>query len=153
MVPPRVASFSLVVNVSGFVLTVTSCRFPYGASILTFSEARALMRRARDARVPPIPLNLHSMDSTLRNPLWRAWTLAHATRDERFYFRLLTTGGDTMLFRSAYGCSRVVPDQEVQLFIGFLLARPRNPLAIQSLTVGLFEDVGDGRMRVSLVID
>lgn len=109
------------------------------------------MRRARDSRVPPIPLNLSSMDRILQTAQWNAWTLAHGSRNERFYVRFVRSGGDILMFKSAYGCSQI-PEANVQLFVGFLQARPRNPLAIQSvLTVGFFEE-NNGITRVSLVI-
>ena len=78
-------------------------RFPYGASILTLEEARRFMRRTGDNRVPPVPLNLHHMNELLKNPVWKSWTLAEDTRDDTFFLRKVSVGGDALIFRSLHG--------------------------------------------------
>lgn len=43
-------------------------RHPYGAALLLLEDARGLMRRAREARVPDVPISVDRLRQLLAEP-------------------------------------------------------------------------------------
>lgn len=115
----------------------TCFSFPYGASIVTFAEARTIMRRARDNCLPPTPLSLKAMHNSLTSPKWISWTLNPNSKDSTFFKCAVEVGRIALFFQAAHALNHL--SGEVHLFIGFSKALPRHPPSLGGLLViGVF---------------
>lgn len=85
-------------------------------------------RRARDSRVPGVPMNVDMLDHFLSAPEWGAWALGNETADQRFYWRVIhKPDGKAAVYRDKEMIHRVSNDMHVSLFMGMLEVKPSTP--------------------------
>lgn len=121
------------------------CSHSYGGGLLLLPDAHPLMRRARDSRVPDLPMSVQMLNGILEAPEWAAWALGSDTADERLYWRMISQpDGNAAVYRDRGMIERVSNNLHSCLFMGMLEVKPRYPNSVEKvLLIGTFVEVGN----------